>query len=195
MHPWKEYIPEDANKLILGTFPPRKEQWDFDFYYPNKKNKFWKVLAEIAGYKLKDFNESISDKVQEVEEKKYILRLLKLGITDIALKIIRQKNSSLDQNLFLLEFRDIFQILDQNPKIQTLILTSSSNGNSVLTWFEIYSKLNNIALKWKLRKQEFPKEAEISIQGKDIQIKIVNSTSGTAGKSLDFLVKQYKRVL
>ena len=145
--PWSEYIPENADKIILGTFPTKKDKRDFEFFYPNKNNKFWKVLANISNCNLTDFNANSSGRELAIRERKHILNKLKLAITDIGAIILRQNNSSLDSNLFPIEFTDIFQIIQSNPSIKRIILTSSTKGNSVLSWFEAYCKLNNIILK------------------------------------------------
>ncbi|MDE5633808.1 MAG: uracil-DNA glycosylase family protein, partial [Muribaculaceae bacterium] len=46
-HPWPPFIPEGANVLIMGTFPPQQKRWSMDFYYPNRTNDFWKVCGLI----------------------------------------------------------------------------------------------------------------------------------------------------
>lgn len=51
--PWEAFIPINANKLILGTFPTQKQNRDFEFYYPNRNNRFWKVMAHLSNQKEK----------------------------------------------------------------------------------------------------------------------------------------------
>lgn len=193
--PWEEYIPDNADKLILGTFPTKKDNRDFEFFYPNKNNKFWKVLARIADRKLTDFENNDADKLLAIKERKQILDKLKLAITDIGAKVLRQNNSSLDSNLFPIEFTDVFSIIKDRPKIKTIILTSSSNGNSVLSWFALYCSINNINLQVDKKKKTFPITTEIKVDDKTIKIVIVYSTSGAAGKTEDFLVEQYSNVI
>jgi G:T/U-mismatch repair DNA glycosylase len=193
--PWSEYIPNNADKLILGTFPTKENNRDFEFFYPNRNNKFWKVLARIANKKLTDFENNADGKLLAVGERKRILDKLNLAITDIGAKILRQKNSSLDSNLFPIEFTNIFSIVDKHPKIKTIILTSSSKGNSVLSWFAVYCSINNVNLKIEKNDKDFPKTTEITIDNKKVKIVIVNSTSGAACKTEDFLVNQYGEVI
>ncbi len=193
-HPWVEYIPENADKLILGTFPTKEENRDFDFFYPNRYNKFWRVLARIADFKLTDFDKTDEWKKLAVKERKEILGKLKLAITDIGAVVLRHNNSSLDSNLFPIEFTDIFSIVKKYPKIKTIILTSSSSGNSVLSWFKIYCEINNVELKIDKKNNNFPIETNVNINNKTLKVIIVYSTSGAAGRSEDFLVEQYKRV-
>lgn len=193
--PWSEYIPYNADKLILGTFPTKEDNRDFEFFYPNKNNKFWKVLARIADFKLTEIDKSESSKVYAIKERKQILDKLRLAITDIGAVVLRQNNSSLDSNIFPIKFTNIFSIISSNPKIRTIILTSSSNGNSVLSWFKIYCEINNVELSVDKKNKIFPIETDIKIDNKNIKIVIVYSTSGAAGKKEDFLVEQYKNVI
>jgi G:T/U-mismatch repair DNA glycosylase len=193
--PWSEYIPMNADKLILGTFPTKKGNRDFEFFYPNKNNNFWKVLARIAEIKLSDFDETEKGKASAIEERKKILDKLNLGITDIGAKVFRHNDSSLDNALFPVEFTDIFQIITENPKIENVILTSSSKGHSVLSWFNTYCSMNDITLLVDKKSKEFPKRTTINVSGKKINIIIVYSTSRLAGKSEDLLTEQYGNAL
>ncbi len=47
-HPFPPFVPENANILIMGTFPPGTHRWSMEFYYPNKTNDFWKVRASFS---------------------------------------------------------------------------------------------------------------------------------------------------
>jgi G:T/U-mismatch repair DNA glycosylase len=38
--------------LILGSFPPHPGKQMYPFYYPTERNRFWKILAELAGQPL-----------------------------------------------------------------------------------------------------------------------------------------------
>jgi G:T/U-mismatch repair DNA glycosylase len=194
--PWSEYIPKNADKLILGTFPTKEDKRDFEFFYPNKNNKFWRVLARISNFTLTDFEKTEEGKLLAVKERKQILDRLNLAITDIGARVLRQKNSSLDSNLFPIEFADIFSIINERPAIKTIILTSSTNGNSVLSWFTVYCSINDITLKVDKKNKSFPITTEITVNNKKINVVIVYSTSGaTFNITEDFLVNQYNTVI
>jgi G:T/U-mismatch repair DNA glycosylase len=77
-HPWNHYVPPNAKSLIIGTFPTAKKNWSFDFFYPNKRNVLWKVLASICNIDLNNLDDE-----NAVVERKKILDLLKTGITDM----------------------------------------------------------------------------------------------------------------
>ena len=37
-HLLQPFLPSTARLLMLGSFPPKKERWSMDFYYPNLQN-------------------------------------------------------------------------------------------------------------------------------------------------------------
>ena len=181
---WDSYIPTGATKLIIGTFPTEPRKRKFMFFYPNENNPFWEVLSSIA-----DVDLVSADDKEAVSNRKSILKKLKLGITDMGYKILRQQSSSSDQNIFPVEFMDIFKILDENPTISKLILTSSSGENSVEGWLRGYCSLNSVKF-GKLRGKN-PKLGSINYKRK-LEIVAVHSTSRAAAKKLTDLIDMYK---
>ena len=139
-HPWDWFIPEGTHKLFIGTFPTEKSNRKYDFFYSGATNRFWEVMTELA----KPLNE-IENEENEVEKRKQILTKLKLGLTDMGKRVLRQQGSSNDHSLFPLEFTDIAYILRAYPAIDTILVSGSSAGNSSLSWLGIYCDLNNIA--------------------------------------------------
>jgi G:T/U-mismatch repair DNA glycosylase len=188
IHPWRWYHPQGAKTLIIGTFPPIRRHWSFDFFYPNKNNHFWKIMAQIAGYTLQ-----FSSGTEAVIERKKILELLKTGVSDMGKIIQRKTNSSLDQNLEVIEYMDIFQLLKEHPSTQKIIFTSSSGKSSAIRWFKNYLAMQGI--NFKIPKGERPLRTFIYLNGKNIEIVLLYSTSPRAGAavSLERLVELYKK--
>lgn len=127
-HPWEPYIPEKANKLILGTFPTsERNRGSYEFFYPNPNNEFWKILFAVAGQNLADYS-----KKDPVEIRKQVMKKLQLGIADMGKTIFRQRGNSSDVNLFPIEFTDVFQLLDKHKKITTIIVGGSDYQAAVM---------------------------------------------------------------
>jgi len=188
-HPFKPYIPSGANKLILGTFPTiESNRKKYKFFYPNPNNDFWRIIFNTAGLALSDF-----DSEEPIGSRKQVLKKLQLGIADIGKVILRQKGSSKDQNLFPLEFTDILSLLKKHKQIQTIIVTSSSGSNSVLSWLHQYCKLNNI--NFKIPSGKLPKETHFVFQNRTIMVKIISSTSRLSPKKGDVLQEMYSQVI
>ncbi|MFD0767164.1 hypothetical protein ACFQZI_20080 [Mucilaginibacter lutimaris] len=189
--PWPEHIPKKADKLILGTFPTRKKNRAFDFFYPNPSNRFWEVLSEVAGHKIKHMNDS----PDTVEERKRILNKLRLGITDMGATVLRHKESSADSALFPVEFTDIFKILTENPKINTLIVTSSSDGNSVFSWLRAYCALNHINIQKPKKEDVLPWSRIIPWDVRPIKIICVCSPSKRVTRPVQELIEMYREAI
>lgn len=185
--PWPFYIPKNADKLILGTFPTIKEKRYFDFFYPNIQNNFWDILSEITRIKLLEK----SHNVNLVNERKVILDRLNLGIGDLGHKIIRTRNSSSDFNIIPIEYSNIFQVLEDHVSINKLILTSSTGPNSAYSWFKDYCKLNNIDFKFE-KKDKLPKVNDISFSGRKVNVIAVNSTSRASSTKVEEIRKQFE---
>src|SRR6476620_3962629 len=118
-HPFKWYIPQNAETLIIGTFPPVEQRWSYKFFYPNINNLFWKILAKISGQELSPTSKNM------IEDRKEILHTLKVGVTDMGGSIIRLKQDSKDESLQIVEYMDIIEIIKKHKSIRKIILTSS----------------------------------------------------------------------
>lgn len=178
-HPWKWYVPNGARTLMVGTFPPTKRNWNYDFFYPNKNNFFWRIIASIANKPLQHFSGN-----EAVEERKALLDFLRLGITDMGYVIDRLQDSSLDENIAAVEFMDIQQILKENPSINKIIFTSSSGKSSAATWFKNY--LFQKGTKIIYPKGSKPQRLKWLLNNKEIELVIVHSPSPRAACSIGF---------
>ncbi|RNI39885.1 hypothetical protein EFY79_00855 [Hanamia caeni] len=187
-HPWNWYIPRDATKLLIGTFPTAARNRKHDFFYCSSTNRFWEVVARVAEHPLELLNGE-----NAIEERKEILGRLKLGLTDIGRIIYRQQASSKDHSLFPVEFMDIFQILKDHPVIQLLIVSGNSQGNSSLSWFCIFCSLNDIKLNVKeLKKQH---ETEISMADRRVKVLLAYSPSRLSRITTEKLIDSYREML
>jgi G:T/U-mismatch repair DNA glycosylase len=188
-HPWEPYIPEKANKLILGTFSTsERNRGSYEFFYPNPNNEFWKILFAVAGQNLADYS-----KKDPVEIRKQVMKKLQLGIADMGKTILRQRGNSSDANLFPVEFTDIFQLLDKHKKITTIIVTSSSGSNSVLSWLHQYCNLNEY--NFKVPEGTLPKSTSFDFQDRKITIKIIPSPSGQSRIKGIARIEMYKQAI
>lgn len=187
LHPWNWFAPENSRVLIVGTFPPTRRNWSFDFFYPNKANFFWRIMARIAGTELQIPNGDLA-----VEERKEILRKLHLAVTDMGQHIVRSNNSSLDENLSIVEYMNIFQILDENPGIRKIIFTSSSGKESATRWFNQFLAMSEIKHRFPTGKR--PLKSSFQYKDRSIELVVLYSTSPRAANRFSFedLVDLYR---
>jgi G:T/U-mismatch repair DNA glycosylase len=177
IHPWNWYIPDGAKTVVIGTFPPTQRNWSYDFFYPNKNNYFWKIIARIAGSPLRYFSGE-----EAVNERKDLLIHLKLGVSDMGQIIHRKTDSSLDENLEIVAYMDILKLLHENPSVRKLIFTSSSGKSSAIGWFKQYLSLHQIPLKIPQGKR--PLRTLVVINDQSLEIVVLYSTSPRAGASI-----------
>lgn len=179
IHPWNWYCPVGAKTVVIGTFPPTRRNWSFDFFYPNKNNYFWKLIARIAGRPLVYFSGE-----EAVDERKELLNHLKLGVSDMGQTIRRKTDSSLDQNLEIVAYMDIFKMLQENPSIRKLIFTSSSGKSSAIRWFKDYLSLHQVP--FKIPQGKRPLRTTVTVKNQSFEIVLLYSTSPRAGASVSF---------
>lgn len=98
-HPFRAFIPQIVNCLVLGSFPgrdqtieaPKPEEW----FYGAKRNQFWLILELVYNRKL-----------PERSEKQRLFEEAGIAITDIIEICRRMKGSNMDENLEVLEWNE-----------------------------------------------------------------------------------------
>ena len=129
-HPWGPYIPEGAEYLFLGTFPPKPERWSMPFFYPNRINDFWRVMGMIfMGER---------DALWDDELKRFGLTAIKLlldrekiALWDTAMAVRRLKDNASDKFLEIVEPINLAQLLDNHLTIKHVI-TTGEKATSVI---------------------------------------------------------------
>lgn len=196
-HPdWYQDIPE-MKYLILGSFPPHEDKWDYPFYYPNSQNSFWKLLAEIAGEQLLYLK---GQPEKAVEERVAIMTKLKAGVQNLGYKTERKGKSAKDTDISIVEFQDILSILKKHPELETIILPGFSANDSTFKGFLRYLKEQkdkglNIEAPFDL-KPFAGHDFTIKVNGKSYLCFIAWSTStATIGISYDEKLEQLKKFI
>ena len=152
-HPYEPYVPKNSTILILGSFPglhQTRKLNDFEeWFYSAKRNKFWKIIETVY-----------TTELQSVDDKKNLLSLKGIAITDIILKAKRKQESNLDQHLYDIEFNSkaIKEIIE-NPKIERVFFTSQFVEKHFRKLFPDYK--NGVCLP-----SPSPRSARISLEDK-----------------------------
>lgn len=192
-HPNWFYDFTPMKTLVLGSFPPHQSKHSFPFYYPNKQNRFWKVMSAISGIELLA---NLSNIDNAIEERKTIMRKLNLGIHDVALKIRRKSNSSLDSNIEIVEFQDIISIINNHPELEQILLLGFAAKNSAAQNFIKYVEKQKLLSKFPI---DFKITSESSfciyIQKRRIKCVILNSTSSASRITLSELTNQFSKYI
>ncbi len=190
-HPDWYYPIKNMRTLILGTFPPYIDQWHYKFYYPNNANHFWKVLAEVGKTTLKEWKNKPA-----VEERKELMKQMRVGVQNIGLVVERRDKSALDKDITILEYQDIISLIDEHDTLQKILLTGYSGKTSTYRSFIKYLKIKGVS---HTKPKEVKAGYEFTIHCKrSITCVIGNSTSPTAqrgGVNSKMLVEQFRRTI
>src|SRR5436190_20749476 len=104
-HPFGNFIPENIQYLILGSFTSAKiaKGSDYDWFYSNGRNQFWKIIEGV-------YNLELTRKEEKIE----LFTKLNIGIVDIIYQCERKESSSLDNNLINIVY---------NPELEEILRT------------------------------------------------------------------------
>jgi G:T/U-mismatch repair DNA glycosylase len=177
--------------LILGSFPPHPGKWAYPFFYPTARNRFWKILADLAGETLKWTK---ADKVKAVEERYEIMKKLEIGVQNLGLEIERKGKSALDTDIRINKYQDITSIIEAHSELRKILLPGYSAMNSTARSFIRYIQQKGIEAS--AIDQVKPETSfRIQFKGRSIECVILNSTSTASRVKYDFLLEQFRKNL
>ena len=133
-HPLEPFLPENAKVLFLGSFPPPKQRWCMDFYYPNFQNDHWRIEGAV-GFGDKDY---FVDKERKLFNKVKIVDFLKekgIALYDTAKVVKRLKDNASDAYLEIVEPTDIRDLLRQMPHCHAIATTGEKATGEVYRYF------------------------------------------------------------
>ena len=129
-HPWKPFIPSHPVMLMLGSFPPKRERWSMEFYYPNRTNDFWRIAGVIFdGDQNRYFD--VKTKSFKLGDIKTMLESKGIALWDTAMAVRRLKDNASDKFLEIVETIDLEGLLDKYPSI-AMVVTTGEKATSVI---------------------------------------------------------------
>ena len=145
-HPLKPFLPRNAQLLMLGSFPPPKERWCMEFFYPNLQNDMWRIMGQIFfGDKThfegqRDFLKVQSDQVQSTKAGKKVFNRDEIvsfsetkgiAIFDTAQAVIRLQGNAADEHLEIVEQTDIAALLQPIQQCHDICCTGGKAAQTV----------------------------------------------------------------
>lgn len=130
-HPWGFFLPEDTRLLLLGSFPPARERWSMDFYYPNIQNDMWRVFGMLF-YADKDYFLK-TPRQFDIDKAKAFCREKGIGMGDTADEIVRLKNNASDKFLEVVRPSDIVGALRSVPSCRAVAVTGQKAMDTLLS--------------------------------------------------------------
>ena len=135
-HPFAPFLPEKAKILILGSFPPKKERWSMDFFYPNFNNDMWRIFGLVF---FNDKDRFIAKDGKHFDKKAIIDFCGKTGIAlyDTAYRAVRLKDNASDKFLEIVTPTDISKLLYQLPMCHAIATTGEKATDTLCKQFEV----------------------------------------------------------
>jgi len=130
-HPLKPFLPSNAKILLLGSFPPPKERWTINFYYPNFQNDMWRIFG-LVFFGQKDYFILKQEKTFDELKIRAFLTNTGIAIYDTGEKVIRKKGNASDQFLQIVELSDISGILSKIPFCNAIAFTGTKSMDALL---------------------------------------------------------------
>ena len=188
-HPLRPFLPTNAQLLMLGSFPPPKERWCMEFFYPNPQNDMWRIMGQIF-FGDKTHFEGPSDKVPSTKANKKVFNREEIAsfcetkgiaIFDTAQAVIRLQGNAADEHLEIVEQTDIAALLQQIPLCHDICCTG---GKAAQTLAEtLHCVLPKVG-----------ESVETSFSGRTIRFWRMPSSSRAYPLSLDKKAAAYRRM-
>lgn len=177
-HPLRPFLPEKAKVLFLGSFPPKKNRWSIDFFYPNYLNDMWRIWGLLFFDDANHFVISAEKKfnydkiVRFCEEKGF-------AIFDTASAVRRLKDNASDKFLEVVEETDLQTLLSNIPLCRAIVTTGEKATDVLVS-------------KYGCEKPKIGSSVTVSIGGKSYEFYRMPSSSRAYPLALQKKVEFYR---
>ncbi|MDR0726413.1 MAG: uracil-DNA glycosylase family protein, partial [Prevotellaceae bacterium] len=130
-HPLSPFYPANARWLFLGSFPPKRQRWSMDFFYPNFQNDMWRIFGLVF---FEDRNHFV-DNARKSFKKEAIIEFLiakHIAIYDMAEEVIRHKDNASDKDLEIIKPLDIISVIAKLPDLQNIVATGWKSVDTLI---------------------------------------------------------------
>lgn len=124
-HPFEPIIDEDAEVLILGSFPSIKS-FEKNFYYAHPRNQFWPIMEALFSVTLPDN-----------DAKRAFVKEQHIAMWDVYGELVRKAGNSSDANLAKLQPNDLAALLRKYPKIKHVFCTGRKSYEGFVKHFSL----------------------------------------------------------
>lgn len=132
LHPLEPFFPARAKLLMMGSFPPKRERWKMDFYYPNFQNDMWRIFG-LVFFENKDYFLT-EDKKSFCEQCiRSFLTEKGIALTDSGREVVRLKDNASDKFLEIVRTIDLEEALAQLPDCVAIVTTGQKATDTLLT--------------------------------------------------------------
>ena len=121
-HPLEPFIPQGARVLFLGSFPPPRQRWSMDFFYPNFINDFWRIVGQVF---FGDREHFVVRGEKRFDRERIVDFCQKKGIAlfDTATEVRRLQDNASDKFLEVVEATDVTALMARLPHLKAIVTT------------------------------------------------------------------------
>lgn len=131
IHPLEPFLPPHARLLMLGSFPPKKERWCMDFYYPNFINDMWRIYG-LVFFHNKNYFLAPGGKTFDEQKIRTFLEEKGIAITDTGQEIVRLKDNASDKFLEIIKPVDLQEIVSRIPDCRVIMTAGQKATDTFL---------------------------------------------------------------
>lgn len=138
-HPLQPFLPEGARILMLGSFPPKKERWSMEFFYPNWINDMWRIMGTVF---FEDKDHFVASRKDGMKEKRFdrdrcagFADEKGIAMYDTACEVRRLKDNASDRFLEVVTPTDLMSLLDKIPGCQAIVTTGQKATDVISATF------------------------------------------------------------
>jgi G:T/U-mismatch repair DNA glycosylase len=129
-HPLEPFLPDGAHLLMLGSFPPSRQRWSMEFFYPNFINDMWRIFG-LVFFGDKDHFVDADNKRFKRDDIVDFLTCEGIALYDTACAVCRTKNTASDKDLEIVEQTDIDALLHALPNCTEIAATGEKAATVV----------------------------------------------------------------
>lgn len=121
-HPLEPFIPQGARVLFLGSFPPPRQRWSMNFFYPDFINDFWRIVGLVFYGDREHFvirGEKCFDRERIVD----FCKEKGIAMFDTATEIRRLQDNASDKFLEVVTPTDLPALLARIPACRAVVTT------------------------------------------------------------------------
>lgn len=133
-HPLTPFLPENAKILMLGSFPPKKDKWSMEFFYPNWINDMWRIIGTVF-FNDKEYFIVPGQKKFDKEGIEAFCKEKGIALFDTASEVIRLKDNASDKFLEIVTPTDLRQILSRIPECKAIVTTGQKATDVIVETF------------------------------------------------------------
>ena len=117
---------------MLGSFPPKKERWSMNFYYPNIINDMWRIIG-LSFFNNKEYFLTDTKKAFDEILVKSFCAEKGIALGDTATEVIRLKDNASDKFLEIVTPFKPEEVLAKLPECKAIVITGQKAMDTLLS--------------------------------------------------------------